>query len=139
MHNNKSVIIRSREHHFITNIDLKPTKIFVESFKQQTVDISHWDKISGTFRQLTPIHYAFGSLVFLIVLVMFCCLLAVCYRRFPTLLSILTCHLCCRNKLVARQQYLVDRQRLKVQARARIKFSELKTTDIDQQPTSSQT
>ena len=125
---------RSREHHFITNIDLKPTEIFVESYKQQTLNISNWDKISGTLCQLTPIHYAFGSLVFLIVLVMSCCLLAVCYKRVHALLGILTCNLCCKDKLIARRQYLMDRQRLRTQARARVKFSELKTTDPDKQP-----
>ena len=113
--------------------DLEPTKIFVESFKQQTIDSMHWDKISSTIRQLEPIHYAFGSLVFLIIPVVLCCLLGVCYKRFSTLLSILTCNLCCRDKLIARRQHLVDRQRLKVQARTRVKFSELKTTDV--QPT----
>ena len=129
--------IRSREHHFITNIDFKPTKIFLENFKQQSVDITHWDKISNTFRQLTPIHYALGSVVFLIVLVMLCCLLAICYKRVPALLGILTCNLCCKDKLIARRQYLMDRQRLRTQARARVKFSELKTTDPDKQPPTS--
>ena len=83
MHNNKSLILRNREHHFITNVDLEPTKIFVESFKQQTIDSTHWDKISNTIRQLEPIHYAFGSLVFFIVFVMLCCLLGVCYKNSP--------------------------------------------------------
>ena len=117
----KSVIIRSRENNFITNLDLKPTKIFVENFKHQSVDITHWDKISNTFRQLTPIHYAFGSIVFLIVLVMLCCLFVICYKRVPALLGILTCNLRCKDNLIARRQYLMDRQCLKDQARARVR------------------
>ena len=131
MHHNKSVIIRSREHNFITNIDLKPTNIFVENYKLQSIDVTHWDRISNTFRQMTPIHYAFGSIVFLIILVMLCCLLVICYKRIPALKGILTCNLYCKDKLIARRQYLMDRQRLRTQARARVKFSELKTTDPD--------
>ena len=126
MHHNKSVIIRSREHNFITNIDLKPTNIFVENYKLQSIDMTHWDKISNTFRQMTPIHYAFGSVVFLIILVMLCCLIVICYTRAPAILSTLTCNLCCKNKLLTRRQYLMDRKRLKTQARARVRFSELK-------------
>ena len=132
VHHNKSVIIRSREHNFITNIDLKPQNIFVENYKLQSINVDHWDKISNTFRQMTPIHYAFGSVVFLIILVMSCCLIVICYTRVPSLLSTLTCNLCCKNKLLTRRQYLLDKKRLKTQTKARVRFSELKTTDPDQ-------
>ena len=93
-------------------------------------------KISGNSKYqihigtaLQPIHYAFGSVMFFITIVLLCCLTCFCYKRFPSLLNKLTCNLCCHNRLVARQQSLLDKQRLKVQARARIKFSELKTDD----------
>ena len=132
VHHNKSVIIRSREHNFITNIDLKPQNIFVENYKLQSIDVDHWTKISNTFRQMSPIHYAFGSVVFLIILVMSCFFIVICYTRVPSLLSALTCNLCCKDKLLKRRQYLLDKKRLKIQNKARVRFSELKTTDPDE-------
>ena len=37
IHRNKSLLLRNKEHHFITDIDLKPSKIFVENFRQQEI------------------------------------------------------------------------------------------------------
>ena len=136
VHNNKSVIIRSREHTFITNIDLKSKDIFVENYKLQSIDVDHWTKISNTFRQMEPIHYAFGTVVFLIILVMSCFFIVICYIRVPSILSALTCNLCCKDKLLTRKQYLLNKKRLETHDRTRVKFSELKVTDDEQSPTS---
>ena len=136
VHNNKSVIIRSREHTFITNIDLKSKDIFVENYKLQSIDVDHWTKISNTFRQMEPIHYAFGTVVFLIILVMSCFFIVICYIRVPSILSALTCNLCCKDKLLTRKQYLLNKKRLETHDRTRVKFSELKVTDDEQLPTS---
>ena len=51
IHRNKSLLLRNKEHHFITDIDLKPSKIFVENFRQQEIPNAHWDSITDTIRK----------------------------------------------------------------------------------------
>ena len=66
IHRNKSLLLRSRQHQFIKDIKIEPSTVYVEDFKEQMIQNTHWDNLEKTIRQLQLIHYAFGSMILFI-------------------------------------------------------------------------